>query len=42
MIGMAVDGPSWDDGIEIISATPDWILLVRCDLKSAERSFSSG
>jgi DNA-binding response OmpR family regulator len=38
MIGMAVDGPSWDDGIEIISATPDWIrLLVRCDLKSAER-----
>jgi anti-sigma regulatory factor (Ser/Thr protein kinase)/ActR/RegA family two-component response regulator len=38
MIGMAVDGPCWDDGIEIISATPEWIrLLVRCDLKSAER-----
>jgi anti-sigma regulatory factor (Ser/Thr protein kinase)/ActR/RegA family two-component response regulator len=38
MIGMAADGPCWDDGIEIISATPEWIrLLVRCDLKSAER-----
>jgi anti-sigma regulatory factor (Ser/Thr protein kinase) len=38
VIGMAVDGPSWDDGIEIISATPEWIRLrVRCDLKSAER-----
>lgn len=38
MIGMAVDGPCWDDGIEIISATSEWIrLLVRCDLKSAER-----
>lgn len=38
MIGLAIDGPCWDDGIEIISATPEWIrLLVRCDLKSAER-----
>jgi DNA-binding response OmpR family regulator len=38
MIGMAVDGPCWDDGIEIVSGTPEWIrLLVRCDLKSAER-----
>lgn len=38
VIGMAVDGPCWDDGIEIISATPEWIRLrVRCDLKSAER-----
>src|SRR5215467_12707091 len=38
VVGMAVDGPSWDDGIEIISATPEWIRLrVRCDLKSAER-----
>jgi anti-sigma regulatory factor (Ser/Thr protein kinase) len=38
IISMAIDGPSWDDGIEVISATPEWIrLLVRCDLKSAER-----
>ncbi len=38
MVSMAVDGPCWDDGIELISATPEWIrLLVRCDLKSAER-----
>lgn len=38
IIGLAVDGPCWDDGIEIISATPEWIrLLVRCELKSAER-----
>jgi len=38
IISMAIDGPCWDDGIEVISATPEWIrLLVRCDLKSAER-----
>jgi DNA-binding NarL/FixJ family response regulator len=38
IVGRAVDGPCWDDGIEIISATPEWIrVLVRCDLKSAER-----
>jgi anti-sigma regulatory factor (Ser/Thr protein kinase)/CheY-like chemotaxis protein len=28
----------WDDGIEVVSATPEWIcLLVRCDLKCADR-----
>jgi len=38
MIRMALDQPSWDDGIEVISATPAWIrLLVRCDLGVAER-----
>lgn len=38
IISMAIDGPCWDDGIEVISATPEWIrLLVRCDLKSVER-----
>jgi DNA-binding response OmpR family regulator len=38
IISMAIDGPCWDDGIEVISATPEWIrLLVRCDLRSAER-----
>ena len=34
----ASDGPSWDDGIEVLSATPDWIrLAARCDRKTAER-----
>jgi len=38
MIQKAVEGPCWDDGIEIISATPEWIrLLARCDRKTAER-----
>lgn len=38
VIEMAVDGPCWDDGIEVISATPEWMrLLVRSDMKSAER-----
>jgi len=34
----AVQEPCWDEGIEIMSATPDWIrLLVRCEIKTAER-----
>jgi anti-sigma regulatory factor (Ser/Thr protein kinase)/CheY-like chemotaxis protein len=34
----AVDEPCWDDGIEIVSATPSWVRLsVRCDLQTAER-----
>ena len=38
MIRLAADGPTWDDGIEIISATPEWIrLLARCDQKTADR-----
>ena len=38
MIRMALDGPTWDDGIEVLSATSAWIrLLVRCDLGVAER-----
>lgn len=38
MIRHAVDGPSWDDGIEILGATPELIqVLVRCDVKTAER-----
>lgn len=37
-IRMAMEGPCWDDGIEVASATPAWIrLLVRCDLRTAER-----
>ena len=38
MVQHAIDGPCWDDGIEILSATPEWIRLVaRCDMKTAER-----
>src|SRR5262249_48130239 len=30
--------PSWDDGIEVLSATPAWIrLAARCDLTTADR-----
>jgi CheY-like chemotaxis protein/anti-sigma regulatory factor (Ser/Thr protein kinase) len=38
MIRSAVEEPCWDDGIEVVSATPDWIrLMARCDLKTADR-----
>jgi anti-sigma regulatory factor (Ser/Thr protein kinase)/ActR/RegA family two-component response regulator len=38
MVLTAAEGPCWDDGIEILSATPDWIrLLARCDLNTADR-----
>jgi len=38
MIRNATEGPCWDDGIEVLSATPEWIrVLVRCDLKTADR-----
>ena len=38
MVRMATEGPCWDDGIEIVSATPSWLsLLVRCDSNSADR-----
>lgn len=38
IVQYAVEEPCWDDGIEIVSATPRWIrLLVRCDMKAAER-----
>jgi anti-sigma regulatory factor (Ser/Thr protein kinase) len=38
MIQLAAEGPCWDDGIEILSATPAWIrLAARCDLNTAER-----
>lgn len=38
IVEYAVEEPCWDDGIEIVSATPDWIRLqVRCDVKVAER-----
>jgi anti-sigma regulatory factor (Ser/Thr protein kinase)/CheY-like chemotaxis protein len=38
MIRHAAEEPSWDDGIEVVSATPEWIrTFVRCDLKTADR-----
>lgn len=38
MIRIAMAEPLWDDGIEIISATRDWVCLsVRCDVLTANR-----
>ena len=38
MVRLAMEEPCWDDGIEVLSATPDWIrLAVRCDVKTADR-----
>jgi anti-sigma regulatory factor (Ser/Thr protein kinase) len=34
----AIEDPCWDDGIEILSGTPEWISLsARCDLATANR-----
>ncbi|HXW90732.1 MAG TPA: ATP-binding protein [Terriglobales bacterium] len=38
MIRLATEGECWDDGIEILSATPAWIrLAARCDRQTADR-----
>jgi anti-sigma regulatory factor (Ser/Thr protein kinase)/ActR/RegA family two-component response regulator len=38
MIRRAIEEPCWDDGIDVLSATPEWIrLLARCDVKTADR-----
>jgi len=38
MIRLASEGPCWDDGIEIVSGTPELIrILARCDVKTADR-----
>jgi anti-sigma regulatory factor (Ser/Thr protein kinase)/ActR/RegA family two-component response regulator len=38
MIQHAIDEPCWDDGIEVVSATPEWIrITARCDFKTADR-----
>ena len=38
MVRMAMLEPAWDDGIELVSATPEWIsVIARCDLKTADR-----
>jgi DNA-binding response OmpR family regulator len=38
MVNLAMTEPAWDDGIEIISATPSWVrLIVRCELATTDR-----
>ena len=38
MIQHAIEEPCWDDGIDVISATPEWIRIrARCDFKTADR-----
>jgi anti-sigma regulatory factor (Ser/Thr protein kinase)/CheY-like chemotaxis protein len=38
MIHHAIEDPCWDDGIDVVSATPEWIRIrARCDLKTADR-----
>ena len=38
MIRLAAASPCWDDGVEVVSATPEWIqLFVRCDRGTADR-----
>jgi len=38
MIRYAIEEPSWDDGIDVVSATPEWIRIrARCDLETADR-----
>jgi anti-sigma regulatory factor (Ser/Thr protein kinase)/CheY-like chemotaxis protein len=38
MVRSAMDSPCWDDGIEIITATPAWVQLrTRCDVDTAKR-----
>jgi CheY-like chemotaxis protein/anti-sigma regulatory factor (Ser/Thr protein kinase) len=38
IIRVAMNEPFWDDGIEILSATPNWVRLsVRCDVLTANR-----
>jgi len=38
IIHLSILEPCWDDGIEILSATPEWIRLsVRCDIVAANR-----
>lgn len=38
IVRLAAVEPSWDDGIEVMSATPEWISVVaRCDKATADR-----
>ena len=38
MVRLATLGPCWDDGIEVVSATAEWIsVIARCERKTADR-----
>jgi DNA-binding response OmpR family regulator len=38
MVREAMAEPCWDDGIEVLSGTPEWVTLTaRCDLATADR-----
>jgi len=38
MVRAAMAAPCWDDGIEVLSATPAWVrVAARCDLSTADR-----
>lgn len=38
MVRAAMAEPCWDDGIEVLSGTPEWLTLTaRCDLATADR-----
>lgn len=38
IVRLAMLGPAWDDGIEIASATSEWVsIIARCDSDTAER-----
>jgi DNA-binding NarL/FixJ family response regulator len=38
IVRRAMSEPLWDDGIELVSATSEWVsLIVRCDSKTADR-----
>jgi DNA-binding NarL/FixJ family response regulator len=38
MVQLATSGPVWDEGIEVLAATQQWIrLLARCDMRTANR-----
>lgn len=38
IVRSAATEPLWDDGIELVSATPEWIsIIARCDKKTADR-----
>jgi anti-sigma regulatory factor (Ser/Thr protein kinase)/CheY-like chemotaxis protein len=37
-LNAAMEAPNWDDGIELVSAKPEWIrVFARCDVETAER-----
>lgn len=38
MVRLAAEEPCWDDGIELLSSTPEWVrLMARCEKKTSDR-----